>query len=239
MYSRSKHGWRRLGLTLSWKSGSRNAGRGCSPVRVTPGPDGCLLENLRLQRPARSWTWGWTPVTALKWLSPNQLSYWDQGDRLMVACPSPLLREVRAAVQAAKWRRAAEAELGRGCEHGVGLRVARQRLALLARQGSSAACSMAIGVAAAGCWPQERVHRMCDGPGQGSAACPRRGELAETALHRYWECQANDDMECEHVKASAWMKQLAKGGELACPAYWCRGITPASWVAVEAPPAAP
>ena len=63
--------------------------------------------------------------------------------------------------------------------------------------------------------------------------------MTETAFHRHWECKANDDMGREHVKASAWVKQLAKGGELACPAYWRRGITPASWVAAEAPPAAP
>ena len=65
-----------------------------------------------------------------------------------------------------------------------------------------------------------------------SPLCPRCLAHPETSAHRIWGCDFNTD---ENIVASDGLKGRAHLEMEACPAFWLRGLTPASWTETQAP----
>jgi len=84
-------------------------------------------------------------------------------------------------------------------------------------------------IIAAGAWPAARIHEVHP---DFSSECPRCHAAPETALHTFWQCPCNNDIDHIAVKHTQVLcKEAAKGVEL-FPCFWLRGIMPAEFTEI-------
>ena len=77
-----------------------------------------------------------------------------------------------------------------------------------------------------GCWPNLRIHQIHPNV---SPLCQRCGQAEDTALHCYWTCPCNSNIDDEAVAKTQDLipSAVAKFGIETC--FWLRGIVPIEW----------
>ena len=78
-------------------------------------------------------------------------------------------------------------------------------------------------VLAASTWPAARVNEIHN---SFPSVCPRCDICEETALHAFWQCQANANIDEESVSSSQCLCERATVDSLDIPCLWLRGILP-------------
>eukprot|EP00974_Lingulodinium_polyedra_P076095 7368586-Lingulodinium_polyedra.AAC.1 len=131
------------------------------------------------------------------------------------------------------WEHAAEHWCGGGIATGVDWPHVRGHLRKLEKKGrldwQGAMTALVVGAT----WPMQR---RVDAGLPVLSLCPRCGKHPETAVHRYWECERNADIDDVAVKSTQHLCSKAVQESEACPALWCRGLLPLQRLQVPPPP---
>jgi len=85
-------------------------------------------------------------------------------------------------------------------------------------------------VLSAGAWPAERVHSIHP---SFPSTCNRCGHSNETALHTYWECPANSNIEHDAVINTQYLCERAIQRSHELPCLWLRGLLPSHLTVVD------
>ena len=79
-------------------------------------------------------------------------------------------------------------------------------------------------------WPNQRVH---DAFPEVPDLCTRCGRSVDTALHMFWNCPANTNIDSESVQKTQYLIQAAVAKSEDEPGLWLRGLLPAHYTEIE------
>ena len=91
-------------------------------------------------------------------------------------------------------------------------------------------------VLSAATWPNERIHDEIDK--EYPSLCQRCGQAAESALHCFWQCEANNNICDPAVQDTQALCNKAVEASVDFPCLWLRGLLPAGLIVIP-PEASP
>ena len=221
--TRAKSAWKKVVLKL--KSRTRR-GRWMAVTGTTHAMVATLLDL------------GWDPVGPWHWVSDSGQVYKAQEDQLTGDREdwSDLKEALASSIEQQLWKRASKHYQGGGLEEGADTTRLRRYLKRLGKKGDSRRRAAALTVATGGAWTRTRLQD--HGMDIDTVTCQRCDQgAAETPLHRYYKCPANDCL--ANCKNSEPLAQRAIRTAEDQPAVWYRGLIPSGWTAVPDPPEEP
>ncbi len=162
---------------------------------------------------------GWYPVSASRWLDPSS-SLYALDYNVSPDIVSALIIKSQLKLQLVH---AALGYNGKGMEDGVEWDATLQFVCTSKIIDYSNKCILEA-ILAACMWPAERVHKVAD---SFSPLCPRCGQEPESALHCFWTCPCNEQIEDQAVVSSQKLIPAAIYWSGEFPCMWLRGILPA------------
>ena len=132
------------------------------------------------------------------------------------------------------WDHAAQGADGSGLDHGVDFTVLNKHTASYRKHGLASHAAMLECAASNCCWTRSR--RNLAGYDV-DTTCQRCLSAPDTAFHRVWECQANDQVDQDDFRKSrhlaAQANRAMEKGEDQC--FWLRGLVPKRWTETPLP----
>ena len=178
---------------------------------------------------------GWDPSTYDEWQDPEGQPWSTCKPNDPTFDTADLLNKFESSLSVKLWKKAAAHHNGKGLEEGADLTSVRKHLARLRKQKRhEEAGALECGVTAA-TWPRAKIaaYKDKETPPE-EILCHRCHKAPETDYHRTWECEANEKL--KGCKSSKHLIRRSKEGTIRAPCLWLRGIVPATWTQVDAPP---
>ena len=165
----------------------------------------------------------WKPTTVNCWIDP-------EGYKRVMSGASVAPDVVAAAINKPFFNielvRAADHYLGKGLEFGLHYNATMAWLRNLKSHHYNSKCLLET-ILSGATWPADRIHNAYP---EHSPLCPRCGLEPEDALHCFWTCQENANIDEHVVKKTQHLIQTAKTSSNEHPCLWLRGLLPANLI---------
>ena len=167
----------------------------------------------------------WTPKNMLCWIAANGDTWVMSGTEV---APDVVAAAINKDLFSIELERAAQHYNGKGLGDGIHYDATVAVMRNLKPNQYNIRCLLETIISGA-TWPAQRIHELhADFPG----ICPRCGREPETALHCYWTCAANSNIQEAAVQDSQDLVNTAREKSDDNPCLWLRGILPKRFVSI-------
>ena len=171
---------------------------------------------------------GWDPSTINCWIGDNNTKWVMSG---IAVSPDTVAAALNRKLFDMQLARAAGHYLGKGLENGLHVNATLSWLRNIKKENSNIKAILETLLAGA-IWPAMRINEAYP---EYSTLCIRCGQ-PEDALHCFWTCPANCNIEDDEVRKTQHLVVVAQEKSNDFPALWLRGLLPASFI--DIPPEA-
>ena len=166
---------------------------------------------------------GWFPTNLFSWKDPREANWTMSG---VTTSPDIVAAAVIKDLFDIDLKRGANHYNGKGIEKGIHYNATVRVLRNFKEQDYKHKCLLENIIAAA-TWPAKRIN---DVNGEFPASCTRCGELIDDALHCYWTCPANKNIDNIDIENSNYLVPIAEQKAIDYPCLWLRGILPDGFI---------
>jgi len=167
----------------------------------------------------------WSPRTVNCWMDPRGNRWTMSGTH---TAPSIVAGMVNQDLFKEELRRASLHYNGKGMAAGIHINATYMVLRNVKQKEYNIKCLLETIISGA-TWPLHRVHDIYPDV---DPVCSRCGTEPETALHCFWTCPANPNIDEEAVRDTQYLINTAVEKHEQCPCLWLRGILPSEYIQV-------